>query len=408
MQTDIFIALVNPSLGLTLSVTFLLFWRQQPSLGYLKHLAAAYLAIAIGFLLQRFELPVGLYPTRFLSNVFFMTGATLMSTGIAARYRLKPPLATVAIIAVAGLCALTWFMVVDDDLVARIYSINFALGCISFVIGAQLLKVRDRSRVDNVLLVMSVLVGLNMFLRTAIAIEWAGGVSSYDELYTSIYWTSAMLTHALLSLAVALCLIMGSAQDVVDALRTEAQTDPLSGLLNRRGFEASAEPLLGLARPAAVPVSLVLADLDHFKKINDAHGHGVGDVVITAFSRLLRTVVGPEATIGRTGGEEFAILVSSCGLSTARLLAEGLRAGLSSNRLTGMPDIVGRVTASFGVATMQPGEDLSSLLRRADEALYRAKREGRNRVCVAGSEVALWSEPTGADPRDRGRFASRG
>ncbi|WP_292274803.1 GGDEF domain-containing protein, partial [Mesorhizobium sp.] len=122
-------------------------------------------------------------------------------------------------------------------------------------------------------------------------------------------WTTALLSHALLSLLIALCLFTAAALDVLKALKAETHTDPLSGLLNRRGFEDRAALLLDQCAKAGFPVALVLADLDHFKALNDQHGHEAGDRVIADFAAKLRFATGARGAAGRIGGEEFAVLL---------------------------------------------------------------------------------------------------
>lgn len=392
MDTGIFIALLNPSIALVLAAACLLLWFHQKTRPYMAVLSAGYAATAIGFLLQYFELPIGFYPTKFVSNVFFATAGVLVSTAIVSRYRRPVPYVALFMLAGAGLAGLLWFMTAEPSLTWRIYSMNFALGGMSFVVAAEVYKARQKASLDRLLLVASVLTGLNFTVRTVILVALNGGYDSYDGLYTSPYWTSALLTHALLSMVIALTLIIGSVTDVLAALRMEAHTDPLSGLLNRRGFEERARALIVAAGRGSAPLSLVLADLDHFKSVNDAHGHGVGDAVIAAFSGLLRGTGSEVTIIGRTGGEEFAILVPACDVAVARLLAEGLRAALSEGQVEGVPIGVGRVTASFGVATLESGEGLEALFRRADAALYQAKRDGRNRVRQAASAAGIGNE----------------
>jgi diguanylate cyclase (GGDEF)-like protein len=185
-----------------------------------------------------------------------------------------------------------------------------------------------------------------------------------------------------MALLLALCLFGSAALDVVRSLQADSRTDPLSGLLNRRGLAERAAVLLEISRRAPATVSLVLADLDHFKRVNDMHGHAEGDAVIIAFARLLKQHgAGKETLLARVGGEEFAVLLPNCDLAGARLFAEGVRTGLSA----AAPDtIIARhaLTCSFGVAERVNGEGLEPLMERADEALMQAKRAGRDRVRV--------------------------
>jgi diguanylate cyclase (GGDEF)-like protein len=173
-------------------------------------------------------------------------------------------------------------------------------------------------------------------------------------------------------------------RDTVVEMTARSETDTLSGLLNRRGFEARAEQLLGAAQRAGTQGALVLADLDHFKAINDSFGHEAGDRVIAAFANMLATSADSRAVLGRVGGEEFAVFIPGVTPGMARLYAEGVRSGFA-----GLSLVNRRASASFGVARLQPGDSLLELTRRADLALYEAKARGRDRVCVASDAMPI-------------------
>ena len=145
------------------------------------------------------------------------------------------------------------------------------------------------------------------------------------------------------------------------------------------GFEERAAPHM---QHSSLPAAIILADLDAFKSINDTYGHDTGDQVIMAFARLMRETAPPKAIVGRLGGEEFAILLPESNIAAARLLAETLRVGLAALQIPGLP-VYARCTASFGVAERMAAESLADLRRRADSALYNAKRGGRDRVIAA-------------------------
>jgi diguanylate cyclase (GGDEF)-like protein len=163
--------------------------------------------------------------------------------------------------------------------------------------------------------------------------------------------------------------------------RRAAQTDPLTGVPNRRAFFDRGNPLLDRFVVARQPAALLLFDLDRFKAINDTAGHQGGDRVLQAFCDLVGGSLGPDDLFGRLGGEEFAYMMANVSVTQALQTAERLRtefAALSFGGLTIKP------TVSVGVAmTSEAGRSLSSLLALADRALYRAKAEGRNRVVSA-------------------------
>jgi diguanylate cyclase (GGDEF)-like protein len=151
--------------------------------------------------------------------------------------------------------------------------------------------------------------------------------------------------------------------------------------LNRRGFEVRTETILQDMRRQRRTLALVLCDLDHFKHINDTYGHSAGDRTIVAFAELLDRSVTIDHVAGRIGGEEFAIALPRVNLPAARLFAEGARSAFAALPIPGQPDV--RCEASFGVAEIEDTETFEELMRRADAALYGAKRKGRNQVRTA-------------------------
>ncbi|MBH9551435.1 GGDEF domain-containing response regulator [Inhella gelatinilytica] len=155
-----------------------------------------------------------------------------------------------------------------------------------------------------------------------------------------------------------------------------SRTDALTGLANRRCLDEALEHAWRRAGRAEQSLAAILLDIDHFKQVNDQHGHGVGDSVLVEVAGLLRRGVRATDLAGRWGGEEFLILCPDTDRDGALALAEKLRAAVEAHAF----EVVGRKTSSFGVATLNPNEALADLLRRTDEALYRSKREGRNRV----------------------------
>ncbi|ROR34168.1 GGDEF domain-containing protein [Inmirania thermothiophila] len=167
----------------------------------------------------------------------------------------------------------------------------------------------------------------------------------------------------------------------LERVREEARTDPLTGIANRKALETA----LAEAVAAGAPFALVMADIDHFKRINDTHGHLMGDRVLRFLAGLLRQRAPEGALPARYGGEEFALVLPGHDLAAARAVAEGLRRALAAGRVRSVRsgEEIGRITMSLGVAQWVPGESAEELVARADAALYRAKEGGRNRVEAA-------------------------
>jgi diguanylate cyclase (GGDEF)-like protein len=208
---------------------------------------------------------------------------------------------------------------------------------------------------------------------------WGGG--SQLVMLVAATWQALWLAAAATRRLAQLRIERDHARDAEARAQALARRDPLTGLPNRRGFIDSVTPLLDRARLDNLPAALLLVDIDRFKSINDIHGHEAGDAVLCTIGQRIERWEGPMCTVARLGGEEFGLLtIGMEGIVLGRF-AESVRRGLANcdHRAT-----VGDrpVTASIGVAEVRPACDFKQLYRIADEALYDAKRGGRNKVVV--------------------------
>ena len=165
-----------------------------------------------------------------------------------------------------------------------------------------------------------------------------------------------------------------------------ATHDFLTGLLNRREAYHRLNEEVQRTRRSQKPFSLLFLDLDHFKKINDVHGHSAGDIVLQSVAATMQMGVRPYDLCCRYGGEEFLVALPEIGLEEATLAAERLRLDIAAQEITVAPDTRLGITASIGVATLNDEETIDQLISRADDAMYRGKQQGRNRVSVAPAE----------------------
>lgn len=171
-------------------------------------------------------------------------------------------------------------------------------------------------------------------------------------------------------------------REALETTRAEALTDPLTGLANRRHFEEMLQKSIDQATLRREPFALVMADIDFFKKFNDAHGHLTGDQVLRLVARTMKDKFKDKATITRFGGEEFAIILPEADLVAGKFGAETVRQALLTRELVkrSTNENLGRITISLGVAGYHRGDTASSIVERADQALMQAKRDGRNRT----------------------------
>jgi diguanylate cyclase (GGDEF)-like protein/PAS domain S-box-containing protein len=177
-------------------------------------------------------------------------------------------------------------------------------------------------------------------------------------------------------------------QRLNEALERQATTDALTGLKNRVVFQNSLVEMIAVARRQGTPFSVLVIDVDHFKRVNDTWGHQRGDEVLQLIARTLTAHTREQDVVARYGGEEFAVLLPNTGLASAVVVAEHLRAACQD-----LVEIEPKLTVSVGAASLAPGDGDVTLVARADEALYAAKAQGRNRVTAAEAPSGGVAQP---------------
>lgn len=320
-------------------------------------------------------------PVSFAIFAVFLSALTLCNIGIARHYGVRPPWLLLGGLYVGALVVNLLILDMPRDSLLRgmLYQAPYAL---MHLVGIRIILSRQSNRaLDMALLALFGLSAANFVTKPFLAVMLGSGGSPQGYLGSS-YAAISQSTGAVLLISNGLLMLLIIVRDMIADMTARSETDPLSGLLNRRGFEDQADKARLLAVRAGAPAVMVVADLDHFKRINDSYGHAAGDQAIAAFGRVLKESFDFRAVIGRLGGEEFAVLLPGADLGVARGAAETARRLLRelSSQERGLEQ---QITSSFGIAAMEPGESLADLLRRADTALYEAKSRGRDRVCVA-------------------------
>jgi diguanylate cyclase (GGDEF)-like protein len=240
--------------------------------------------------------------------------------------------------------------------------------------------------------------GALFLLRTPLAqvLPWSDAGHVVDSM-----WLTMLSFEALLfTIAIAFILLAMAKERTELRHKTAALVDPLTGIANRRAFLEEITALAGRPGVEDRPAAVLLADLDHFKSINDRFGHAVGDRVLQVFAQAASAKLGPNDLIGRLGGEEFAIVLSGYGSETSMAIAEHIRVSFEdvTMEIDGRP-VGGSV--SMGMVIAEAGlVDFPALLAQADEALYCAKERGRNRIEVASLQLML-DRAERSDPRGR-------
>jgi diguanylate cyclase (GGDEF)-like protein len=380
-----FILAINLSLATLVAGVFFFIAAYDRSAAAPRWMTLCY---GLGFLYVVLEFAVGFLPgNRFALLVTYMVFALALAAfniGVARNYQMPVPWRVLGLL--LGFALATILVHGGEPRFALVpmllYQLPYAL--LQMIGTVILLRVPRKGILDWFMLALLAASAAHFLLKPLIGLALGSIGTSADAYVSTTYAMFSQTISAVLSLAIALATITVMLRDLIRKITAQSETDSLSGLLNRRGFEEHVAPIL--RNEDGSPLALVLCDLDHFKVINDTYGHAVGDLVIAAFARQLKQSATPKQVAGRIGGEEFAVLLPGMNLPAARLFAENVRTSFSSLAVPGAPP--GRsFTASFGIAEQLKGEPLPALLARADAALYRAKTAGRDCVRLAPALV---------------------
>ncbi|MFG1479330.1 GGDEF domain-containing protein [Xanthobacter sp. V4C-4] len=320
------------------------------------------------------------WATLFGALVYFSFAAALllMVPALAVFYRRPPPWRLALALAAYAVLAVPLLAVLRRNSLAYelAYQSPFALAMLACV--GVVLRYSPRAVGDRLLAGMFALLGLHFPVKAVVAVQVGTGAKATDYI-ASTYALISQVSSGILLVATGLVLLIKALQTVILEKQADAETDPLSGVANRRGFEMRSRLLLARAAAQRRPACLLLLDLDHFKAVNDTYGHAMGDAAIRAFGAMLLRTVPQSALAARIGGEEFAVLLERTGVEAGRLHAETLRLATATCIEDGAPPL----TVSIGVAEIGPSYDLEEAAFRADTALYAAKTAGRDRVACA-------------------------
>ncbi|HQZ11564.1 MAG TPA: GGDEF domain-containing protein [Devosia sp.] len=345
---------------------------RSPSLWYLRHFSLGFLAMGAGVFVQVAWLPPGEEANSIVATTLYLASALLFAEGVQSRAGDTMGRIFHVVTFTALMLATLWFLFVSPDVVARTYILNFGFGGI--VLCGALRRARrllQGSVAEKFLFWTFIAYGLHFFPRTLLT----ASAQQLNSLDTGSFWIAVQYSIVLFMVILAIAIAVVVGYDMFAILRRARDTDGLTGLLNRRGLERAVERL-----PTGREASVIIADLDDFKRINDTLGHAAGDTVLRAIARRLVQIGREGDVVARIGGEEFMFLTPGSA-ADALQLAERARAAIASAPV----DIDGtplKVTATFGVARYAPGDDFWDAVRNADRALYSAKRSSKNSVAA--------------------------
>lgn len=379
-----FILAINIAVALLFAAAFLFVGAHNKADRVANWLALGY-GSAIVYLISEFVLPMQEHPqfAYVLGFTGFLCSMLCLAVGIARHYRVPVPWRLLGLVTMASILANWLAFDAGRQSLVRMLSYQAPYALVMLIAALLIVRSKRRRGLDWALGILLALSAAQFLSKPFMALLLGGSGDTPQTYITSLYALYSQTSGAVLQVGTGLLMLTLLLRDMIIEITERSETDALSGAFNRRGFELRALPAITAVGRDGIPAVLVACDLDHFKRINDSYGHEVGDQVISRFARLLRGSGMEHAVVGRMGGEEFMVLIPGANLAGGRLFAEAVRAAFA--RMPIGEGVESCCTASFGVAEAQPQERLPDVRRRADGALYQAKRNGRDQVCVAGS-----------------------
>ncbi len=376
-----------------MSVIFFLAWS---NFGRRPHALTWSLAFFAGMLQWATTLYANLFPNNeayvLTESALAITLITLNLRGHCQRTRCKLLPANLFPYAAALYAVAAWHVVVDPHAGIRLATIPAYAALTLYLSAWMIVTYREHTRPSE----WATAIFIVLFATTQAISAWiaAGQGRLPDEQIYSVYMHFTFLTLPAGYMAMSMFIILMMASDISAKMKRIAVRDELTGLLNRRGFTEYGEKAFATAQRNSTPLSIIMTDIDRFKYINDRFGHAAGDTALVHFARLVSESRRTSDVVARVGGEEFALLLPGTGLRDAMALADQLckKIGDTPMDLTsvGLP-----MTSSFGVAAISENDaDLDDMVRRADRALYRSKRAGRNQVDLESSHMMLAADGT--------------
>ena len=377
----------------TLSIIFFIAWKTLVRKRYALSWAVGFLAATCQWFLN---LQINLFPsyeTYWLTvNAFALVLITLGIRGHCQRsecQQLPENLWPFAGVIYAGII---WTTVVEPHVGVSV-ALMPATACLTLFFSAlMIIRHREESRPAEWAAATSMVIfGISQGIAASMALmQGAGGDAAYEALYVHYNFLTLPAGY----MAMGMFVIFMLASDISIEMKDIAIHDQLTGVLNRRGLGEQGAMIYASSRRNEFPVSVVMTDIDRFKFFNDEYGHSTGDAALLHFAKLLRVSRRADDVIARVGGEEFALILPGTGLESAMKIADAL-----CNRVENSPMLIDglrlSMTASFGVAAISEKDTcLSDTIIRADRALYRSKRAGRNQVDLESSQLMLAADGT--------------
>lgn len=370
-----FYSLLIPIVIIGLGIGTLTVYHLQKSVSYLKTYAIALIFLGLSIFTHTILLPKVALVILPIIHVFYYISCILHTAAIYQRLQLTVNWTSLAVLFALGSVSSSYFSLYIDDQPSRILSVGLITLAIYLHRPIHFLTHRVQFKIDGVLKFLTLAIAAIALIR-AISLTYLMRhtelISTYDSVWALTQMLLIMITVIFWGL-----FIRCSVVDVIQRLHQERDLDPLTGLFNRRGFY---EHLQQMHPPIKHENhAILMADLDHFKGINDQYGHKVGDLALCHVSQIFQKNVRQNDVIARSGGEEFFIVLKDIPVQTTLDIAERLRIELQNHPLITAQNSI-PLTVSIGVSFFNHDENFEMALSEADQLLYQAKAKGRNLV----------------------------
>jgi diguanylate cyclase (GGDEF)-like protein len=390
-SSTVYILVALTLMSVIISVTFLLAWRTLGRKSHTLSWSVAFLAAAIQWTVTLMRDSFPNFESYWLTvNAFGVVVVTLGLRGHCQRTNsaiLPQNLWVFAAIAYAGVI---WTTVVDPQIGLGTAILPGVAAITLFLSAIIVVRHREKPRPAEIATAVTMIVFGVAQLAAAVVtfFQGPGGNEILHALYLNIVFMSVPAGYT----GIAVFVLFMVTSDLSEDMKELAVTDQLTGLMNRRGFSEQADIAYASSRRTGQPVSVLMTDIDRFKNINDKFGHAAGDTALCHFAEIMIHRRRQEDISARVGGEEFALVLPGADLTEAMRIADELCARIEATPLH-LEGTAHRMTASFGVATISEKDTgLTDVIIRADRALYRSKREGRNRVDLESSQMMRASD----------------
>ncbi|ATW04962.1 hypothetical protein CHN51_16570 [Sphingorhabdus sp. YGSMI21] len=369
---------------LILAIFALVFWlihffnKRQPFPGWV---AVAYSAALAAYIIDSTRTPSTSVGFIFVSTSMFWIFSLAIAKAVYVRCNAAFPNIIVGLILSSAMTAFTVLTFVAPDISIRSVLVSVVAAILLALALPPLWKAGEKV-IDGVLFGVIATVAAIFVVRILIVYSLHGLTLTEQSYSQSEYAWIFHFTSGICALGLAVVLLYAAGLDMVWHFHGQSNRDPLTGLLNRRGLKGLFNSSGADDRDRQYIRAVILFDIDHFKRVNDQYGHAAGDKVLQRVAKTASGLCQEQGQVARTGGEEFAILTDWIPLETAQLLAQHM---CDSLRFVAHPELAPdhKVTASFGLAVLTDADSLNDAMDRADQALYQAKRNGRNQVALA-------------------------